>query len=58
MFGGLIGGIFVAWFLSLFGVNNLIIRGLHELIGISISNAGYYTIFAIIGVFGGAIKKD
>lgn len=58
MFSGIVGGLFVAWFLSLFGVNNIIILGLHELIGITISNAGYYTIFAIIGAFSGVIKKD
>ncbi len=58
MIGGLIGGLIVAWLLSIFGVDNFIIQGLNELTGSTISNAGYYTIFAIIGTIGGAIKRD
>jgi hypothetical protein len=42
---------------SLFGGDVLIMNGIQELTGNSISSAGYYTIFAIIGLLGGVMKK-
>ena len=53
---GLIFGLIVGWFVSLFGVNTLIIQGIFELTGKEISSAGYYTIFPLLGLIGGAFK--
>ncbi|MDF5361712.1 hypothetical protein P3687_25675 [Vibrio parahaemolyticus] len=57
MLGGFLIGIFVAWILSFFGVDSMIIQGLYELFNIEITSAGYYTLFALIGLVGGAIKN-
>ena len=57
MLGGLIFGLVIAWVVSLFGGDSLLINGIRELTGNDITNAGYYTIFAIIGLIGGALKK-
>ena len=57
MLGGFLIGIFVAWILSFFGIDSMIIQGLNELFKLEITSAGYYTLFALIGLIGGAIKK-
>ncbi len=56
MLGGFLIGILVAWILSFFGIDSMIIQGLNELFKIEITSAGYYTLFALIGLVGGAIK--
>lgn len=53
---GLIFGLIVGWILSLFGGDLLLIQGFFELTGKQISSAGYYTIFALLGLIGGLIK--
>lgn len=55
--GGLVVGLIVGWVVSLFGGDQLIIQGVEELTNNSISSAGYYTIFAIIGLLGGVLKN-
>ncbi len=57
MIGGLIVGLIVGWIVSLFGGDQLIIKGVEELTNNSITSAGYYTIFAIIGLLGGVLKN-
>ena len=57
MIGGLVVGLIVGWVVSLFGGDQLIIQGVEELTNNSISSAGYYTIFAIIGLLGGVLKN-
>lgn len=57
MIGGLIVGLIVGWVVSLFGGDQLIIKGIEELTSNSITSAGYYTIFAIIGLLGGVLKN-
>ncbi|WP_409227001.1 hypothetical protein [Gudongella sp. SC589] len=57
MLGGLVVGLVVGWIVSLFGGDVLIMNGIRELTGNSVSSAGYYTIFAIIGLLGGVFKK-
>lgn len=47
---GLISGLIVAWLVSIFGGDLLIIQGVFELTGKQISIAGYYTIFALVGL--------
>lgn len=54
---GVIMGIVVAWILSLFDVDQLLIQGITQLLGRQIDISGYYTIFAMIGLIGGAWKK-
>ena len=49
-----IGGLFIAWFLSLFGVYNMITTSAKEVLNITISESTYYMLFAIIGLIGGA----
>jgi len=55
MLGGLLIGLVVGWILTIFGASNLLIQGISELTGKTISEAGYYTILAFIGAIGGAI---
>lgn len=57
MLSGLIFGIVIGWLVSLFGGDTLLINGITELTGNNITSAGYYTIFAIIGLVGGVLKK-
>jgi hypothetical protein len=57
MLGGLLVGLVVGWVVSLFGGDQLIIQGIREITGNSITSAGYYTIFAIIGLLGGVLKN-
>ncbi|NMA01178.1 MAG: hypothetical protein GX923_01265 [Clostridia bacterium] len=57
LLAGLVFGLIVGWVVSLFGGNTLIIQGIFELTGKEISNAGYYTIFAFLGLISSAIKK-
>ncbi|NLT95374.1 MAG: hypothetical protein GXW85_07560 [Clostridia bacterium] len=52
---GLISALIVAWFFALFGGDTLIIQGILELTGKEIGAAGYYTIFALLGLIGGAM---
>lgn len=56
MLGGLLLGLAVGWFLSLFGVNRILIQGFFELTGKSISDAGFYILLAFLGAMGGAIN--
>lgn len=48
--GGIVGGLIIAWILTWFKVDGIIIEGLNELFGLHIGMAGYYVIFAIIGL--------
>lgn len=54
---GLIFGLLVGWFVALFGGNTLIMQGILELTGKEISSAGYYTLFAFLGLIGGLVKN-
>lgn len=45
----IIGSLFVGWFLSLFGFDNLVINGAKEIFDITITMSGYYFMFAVIG---------
>lgn len=57
MLGGLVFGLVIGWIVSLFGGDTLLINGVTELTGNDITSAGYYTIFAVIGLIGGVLKK-
>ena len=57
MFGGLIVGLLVAWIGSWFGLDRLIIQGVIEFTALNITSAGYYTLFAFIGLIGGLLGR-
>lgn len=57
MLFGFIGGLIVAFILSLFSLDNMIIQMVSEVFNKSISSATYYAIFGIIGLIGGAFRK-
>ena len=42
--------IFVAWFLGIFGLDDLVINGFNQLFHIEIGITSYYFIFAITGL--------
>jgi len=46
----IIGALIIAWFLSIFGFDTLIIEGTKELFNMDITTTGYYFIFALIGI--------
>lgn len=52
---------FVAWFLNLFGLGNLVIKGIRQFGGPEITMTGYYFIFASVGLLKHilyAVRKD
>ncbi|MBE3101007.1 MAG: hypothetical protein IMZ47_01905 [Firmicutes bacterium] len=53
---GIIGGLFLAWVLTWFNVDRIIIDGINELFALSISTAGYYVLFAIIGFISNVVS--
>lgn len=58
MIGGIIGGLFSGWILSLFGFDDVVTHGCKELFNITISTYGYYLIFALIGAICGIFNID
>lgn len=48
--GGIVGGLVLAWILTWFRVDNIIINGVNELFGLEITGSGYYVMFALIGL--------
>lgn len=58
MLGGFIAGLIVAWILSLFGIDHLVINSAKELLNANNSISTYYIIFAIIGLLGGAFSDS
>lgn len=42
----LLGG----WILNLFGFDTLLIAGMSQLFGVTMTSAGYYTIFGLLGM--------
>lgn len=58
MLGGLLGGLLIAWLLSIFNFDNMFINAIYELLGLNVSVDVYYVIFGLIGLIGGIIKSD
>lgn len=51
----------VAWILSLFGFDGVVIKGMKEVFNIEITETGYYFLFAMLGALKGIfyqINKD
>ena len=59
MLGGFISGLIVAWILSLFGVNGIILEIAQPFIKtIHLTNSHYYILFGLIGLIGGAFNNN
>lgn len=58
MLGGFIGGLIVAWFLSLFKVDTMILDVFQPFTEITLTSSYYYIGFALIGMIGGAFKRS
>lgn len=56
MLRGLLGGLLVAWILSLFAFDKMVINSIHEVFDIEVSKDLYYVIFALIGLIGYILK--
>ncbi|HHD2754003.1 TPA: hypothetical protein ACOTG0_002848 [Clostridium perfringens] len=56
MLRGLLGGLLVAWILSLFDFDNMVINSIHEVFDIEVSKDLYYVIFALIGLISHILK--
>lgn len=57
MLEGLIGGLIIAWVLTLFNFDMVCMTALKELINVSISKSTYYFMFAMIGLITGALRE-
>jgi len=54
---GIIGGLIVAWVLTLFGVDVIVIQFVEENFDKVVSTSTYYVGFAIIGLIGALLEK-
>lgn len=57
MLEGLIGGLIIAWILTLFNFDMVCMTALKELINVSISKSTYYFMFAMVGLITGALRE-
>ncbi|WP_154668796.1 hypothetical protein [Niameybacter massiliensis] len=57
MLEGFIGGLIVAWLLSLFGVDHMVLEVCQTFTEVQLTTSFYYIGFALIGLIGGAFKK-
>ena len=57
MLGGVTVGLLVAWMGSWVGLDLLIFQGVIEFTALNITSAGYYTLFAFIGLIGGLLGR-
>lgn len=59
MLGGFIGGLIVAWILSLFGVDAMILEVVQPFVEtVKLTNSHYYVAFGLIGLIGGAFSSN
>jgi hypothetical protein len=56
MVDGLIGGLLLAFFLSMFGFDNICVDFVKEIFNKTITNSTYYMVFAILGIIFGGLK--
>lgn len=57
MLGGFISGLIVAWILSLFGVDQMLIEVIQPFTNVILTSSHYYILFALIGTLGGSISN-
>lgn len=58
MLGGFVGGLIVAWVLSLFNVDTMVLEVFQPFTDITLTSNYYYIGFALIGLIGGAFRKS
>lgn len=58
MLSGFIGGLFVAWILRIFDVDDILIGFTKEIFKLSISVNTYYILFGILGIIAGMYNKN
>ena len=59
MLEGFVGGLFTAWVLSLFEINDMIIEVLQPFVkNIILTDSHYYVLFGLIGLIGGSFGKQ
>jgi cell division protein FtsX len=57
MIGGFIGGFIIAWILTFFHVDSILITAIQPFVhGIVLNSADYYVAFGLIGLIGGLIE--
>lgn len=54
---GFVVGLIVAWILSLFNVNSMVLEVCQSFTDIQLTISYYYIGFALIGLIGGLLKK-
>lgn len=58
MLGGFVGGLLVAWILSWFGVDHMMITAIQPFIkGVTLTWAHYYLAFAVVGLVGELLRR-
>lgn len=57
MLFGALGGCIAAWFLTLFGFDNMFIETASQF-GLALTTTAYYTIFVLVGAIGGALRSN
>lgn len=58
MFEGLVGGLVIAWLLSCFNVDSMVLEVLQPHISVVLTQSHYYIGFAILGLIGGLLGKN
>lgn len=57
MLGGFVGGLLVAWILSFFGVDNMLIDVIQPFTTVALNVSQYYVAFGVLGMIGGMFGK-
>lgn len=57
MLSGFIGGLFVAWFLRLFDVDNILIGFSKDVFKRTITLNTYYVMFGVLGIVAGLFNR-
>ena len=55
MIEGIIYGLIGAWFLSLFGVDNIFVEALQPFINFTLTTSHYYFVFGFVGMVYGIV---
>lgn len=58
MLGGFLVGLSTAWFLTIFGVDTMIIDVIQPMTETAITASHYYVVFGLIGLVGGAFSRN
>ena len=54
---GFVGGLFVAWILSWFDVDVMLLEVIQPFIEVQLTTSHYYILIAMIGLIGGAFRN-